>query len=169
MVRIRRTDEEQERKKGRDVGAREFAKLTLYKILEGDADEFEISERGLGRIKARNLGAGGMWSLKYGVHEKNLENKFEFRPLGVQPTGGNTIQGTELDKMGGEPAAVAQHMIDHADVLPWEFAKLDAASMGHMNLTDYEFEYESSLQEGDIDRDFANVAEGLLFEAENNG
>lgn len=152
MVSYEILDENGERKRTE----RKFEPLAIVRkirdiIINDDPDRFRIREDDVGTIEIRKLGES-LYSAEFGFSEHSLgpSSKFEFRPLPGARQGGTTQQGTPLEEMSGRPAQVAALMKDAFNMLSWEFAELDAASLGNQNLTSYEFEYESSFQLSDV-------------------
>lgn len=120
-----------------------FLRTIRQTILEEEPDRVVFSEEGIGRAEFRKLGSGS-YSIEFGFHENNIENKFEFRPLSETTGGQTTRQGTDLPDLGGNAGEFGRLFErQFKDVLPFEFAELDAASVGHENLTSYEFKYET--------------------------
>ena len=87
----------------------------------------------------------GALDMSFTTHESVIENKFEFNPASNASSGGRTIQGSSLEDLGGKPGEFASLFKKIYKGKPlFEFANLDAASLGHQYLTDYEFTYEIS-------------------------
>lgn len=101
----------------------------------------------VGTLKWRvrdGIAGGTTVSIEYSFHESQVEEEFEFRPSGrgtamAQDT---NWQATDVGDLGG-PAGKLGELLEDRYELTFDFAELDAASHGHMGLTDYEFTYES--------------------------
>lgn len=127
-----------------------MARVIHEKLMEDDPDRVIFREEQIGSVEVEKIGAD-FYKLKFGLHESNVENEFEFMPARDAREGGTTLQGTPLEQMGGKAGELASILKDALDTLPFEFAELDAASMGHENLTSYEFEYETSFRRSDLE------------------
>lgn len=132
-----------------------FVRRITEDILESDPDEKRYRTDTIGSITVKKL-MGPIWSIEFLFHERNIDNQFKFTPMGTMPEGGNTRQGSNLPDLGGNVGETARLIEEGFDILPFEFAELDAASLGHTHLTDYEFKYEtaigkSELEQGDLD------------------
>lgn len=127
-----------------------MARVIHEKLMEDDPDRVIFREEGIGAVEVEKMGAN-LYKVEFGVHESNVENKFEFMPARDAAQGGTTLQGTPLEEMGGKAGELASILKEAMDTLPFEFAELDAASMGHENLTSYEFEYETSFKRRDLE------------------
>jgi hypothetical protein len=148
-----------------ELTAREFAYYPAFLLQQTDLKEFRLSQSNIGNLEIRQ-GAMSVIMASFGVHERWLDGPFEFEPIGELPRGGREMQGTPLEEMGGLAGEVARITTEELGMSPWEFAKLDAASMGAMNLTDYEFEYETqwdkqTLMSVDIPRNLTETYRGL--------
>ncbi len=155
----------------REIGVeKEGRKRGLVKFLR---DAFEqMKEEDEGRVSELKMGSIS-WNksriytfVEYGFNERSAEpgSKFVFMPAYNAEHGGTTRQGSDIQEFGGEIAEVGTFIEALAD-LPLEFAELDAASQGHSNLTDYEFEYETAVSNSRLeDLTFEEVAEeaGIL-------
>lgn len=137
-----------ERKEGRQRGMVKF----LRDVFEGMKTEEEgrESELGFGTVSWRN--DPSFVHIEYGFEEKSASPKatFEFRPAANTRQGGTTLQGSDIEELGGDAAKVGR-FINGLGRLPLEFVELSAASLGHENLTNYEFEYETAVEKGRID------------------
>lgn len=136
------------RRKGLELTTREFAYYPIHLIAQTDMDEFQVRQGNIGNVEVKSL-FGSSYSIEFGVHERWLDGTFEFKPHGEMPQAGQTVQGTGLHEMDGLPAEVGKLMVEGIGVLPWEFSELNAASIGHTNLTDYEFKWESQIDAGE--------------------
>jgi len=125
---------------------------SMVDAVEDGADNGVVSERGVGSggnmmLEWDNSFAGLSVELKF--HETMIENDFTFTP----DVRGE--QGTSPEKLGGKVGELAG-ILNQAFDMQWDFAELDAASIGHEHLTDYEFEYEGiamkSVSNVDLDR-----------------
>lgn len=106
-----------------------------------------VSELGLGTLEWDR--SGSFVKLEYGFHETSIERKFEFTPHEAR-IGSTRAQGTNLKQLGGDAAEVAKIIDKVYDAEEFDFAELDAASIGQTHLTSYEFEYQSSLRHSEI-------------------
>jgi hypothetical protein len=135
-------------KEGRRRGMTKF----LRDVFEGIKNEDEGRE---GEIRMGTVS----WKrskifirIEYGFEEKTADPNatFKFRPAANNRQGGTTRQGTDIEDMGGNAEKVGRFINTMAG-LPLEFAELDAASIGHSNLTNYEFKYETSVETSKIE------------------
>jgi len=129
--------EEEERSLGPVAFVRKFQERAV-----ANPDGGRVSEMGLGTISWENFGAG--MKVEYGFNESSVENTFSFQPIGAREGGGERPQGTTASELGGQVGKVAS-IIDSAFLDDqFEFAELDAASVGFGYLTSYEFGYEGT-------------------------
>lgn len=127
-----------------------MARLIQDTLVEEDHNEVKFREYGIGTVEVENFG-GGVYSAKFHAHESRLENEFSFQPIPDAEIGGSTLQGTPLEEMGGKPGELAKMLKNAFDSMPWEFAELEAASLGHSNFTSYEFTYETSFDRRELE------------------
>lgn len=119
--------------------------------IEDGEQEGRISERELGTVswEARPVGV----RFEHGFSEIAVERSFRFEPRTSQSSPANA---TSSEDLGGEPGRFATLMSEAFDVR-WEFAELEAASIGTAGqLTGFEFVYEgltiqSKVVDSDID------------------
>lgn len=155
MVRIRYPDRENGVE---SAGERPRAPLAFLRkiketILEEEPERVIFSERGIGSVEFTSIGrmfGSDNYKVEYGFHEKYVENKFEFVAMGSEHGGGTMRQGSDLPSLGGKPGEFGRLFEESFDSFPFEFAELDAASVGHENLTSYEFRYETSVSIDEI-------------------
>jgi len=97
-----------------------------------------------------DTGHFGNLDLEFTFHENAVDGTFEFKPMDA-PTGGRTPQGSKVEDLGGHPGEFARLFKRIYKGKPmFEFAKLDAASLGHEYFTDYEFKYEINAFKSDF-------------------
>lgn len=135
-------------------GDRDVSPLVLLREfksgVESDLDEQTISTM-FGTLKWSKSSYLSSIKVTWGFHESQIENNFNFRPMGSQVGGGTTLQGTPADELGGKAGEFAKLFKDTYDsAFQWEFEELDAASVGHENYTDYEFAYSTSVDQSEV-------------------
>lgn len=90
-------------------------------------------------------------NVTWGFNEVSVDEEFRFDPMGGAVGGGETMQGTPADELGGEAGEFASMFKKIYDTsFDWEFVELSAASIGHSHLTDYEFEYEITVGKDEV-------------------
>ena len=95
-------------------------------------------------------------SVTWGFNEAHVDEEFTFEPLGggsqgSPVDGGTTLQGTPAEELGGKAGEFASMFKQVFDTsFEWEFAELNAASLGHTHFTDYEFEYEITVSKNEV-------------------
>lgn len=139
--------EEAEARKSPLVLAREFKQ----EVLEGNEDG-RVSELEVGSISWKSLLDTSDYRLELGLHETAVNNTFKFRPEGPRepkPIGVANPQATDASSLGGKGGELAAIFREAFDVR-WDFAELEAASIGGEHLTDYEFTYEGFTAEQKI-------------------
>lgn len=132
---------------------RKFEPLAIARRIKETVEEdgperFIVSEESVGRMEFERLFSGS-YKITFGFHESNVDHEFTFEPSKSPVSGGSTIQGTPLRKLGGRTGMMARQLSEMG-ARDFEFVSLEAASHGHTNLTDYEFEYESDISTSDI-------------------
>lgn len=137
---------------GKGERARGVVKF-LRDVFEGMKDEEKgrESEWGFGTVEWNKSNIYTF--IEYGFEEKSASPTatFKFTPAANVRQGGTTRQGTDIQDLGGDVAEIGEFIESISD-LPLEFAELNAASQGHTNLTNYEFEYETAVENARLDK-----------------
>jgi hypothetical protein len=137
---------------GRDVGPMAFARR-VYKAarqMKEDGEDKTLSGM-LATVKLENNQFGG-FSISIGFHEKRMESDFRFsgsKPMNIDPQNQVANTATPIEELTGDVGMLAKILEETMDLNPWEFAELEAASIGGTGgLTDFEFKYESGSIDG---------------------
>lgn len=141
----------------RNVGPVVVARKVHERIMEG-GDSRVVAE--LADITINDNQFGG-FQLKLGFHQRQVDGVFKFDPNVAErePIGDTTSKASTVQELDDEIGLLASLIEEAYGANPWEFASLEAASIGGTGaLTDYEFKYETSTSDGRVEKDSMDKA-----------
>lgn len=144
----------------RDMGPVAIAREVHKRVMEGGDHDISAS---LATVKIRDNQFGGM-QMKIRFHERLMTGDFVFKGSSQGRSGDDSVMGQMADMQGTKHSMLMEFTDDIGrlseilklayDLNDWEFAELEAASIGGMGgLTDYEFVFETGTTKDEFSRD----------------
>lgn len=109
----------------------------------------------------------GGFQFEIAIHQSNVNSVFEFNAMTAerQPIGDVTSKATDIEELNDDIATLANVMEIAYDTNEWEFAELEAQSIGGTGgLTDYVFTYQTGTNKDNFtNRDLEDAIEQVTM------